>query len=682
MRPRFARNLSLSTKLFLSLGLLLALPLAILSVISFNQLRLVQDISLQGTSKALIDQELAHIEGLLQQEAKRLSVLFFRIRDETKIIASLAEAILTDPEKFHYRNGSQYQFEAQQPYIMPVPDGNSALFLHQYRPSLLPLIQATEALDLVWKPLALREPLMELAWLIHADGLSRTFPWRDFHQLVLPEWLISPDRPYFYLAGPQNNPEGKEIFTSLYDDDLSHKWMISCLSPVMVDGKHQATVAIDITIERLQRELSGMQGTAGTSSLLFSGSEIVAASANLPLALLGLDPEKPAFGQDLFASSQLQVVELAATMFQRETLIEFVELPGLRAYVGAAVIEPLRWRVMLIVPEHEIISPAHENAREVMSKTGGVRRNFISLILTSALAAGSIIFFVLVHQSYGLRTLLAGIKEFADGHLSHRIPVEPSELGQLGSALNAMAQSLSEKKQELTRIYGEVEQERKLSAVGRLAAGIAHEVNNPLATISTHTQLLLRREDIPAEAKSNLKKVMGEIKRIQGNMRNLLDLSRLQSPVRSEANPHVLIREITDLARHEAHAQGIELILSLSEHPGRILVDGSGFKQVLWNILGNAIQAQGKGGKVVVRTRFAATSSHFVMEVEDAGPGIPEELLPKVFDPFFTTKEVGQGTGLGLALAFRIVQAHGGKIEIENLLPRGCCFRVVLPRGV
>ena len=68
--------------------------------------------------------------------------------------------------------------------------------------------------------------------------------------------------------------------------------------------------------------------------------------------------------------------------------------------------------------------------------------------------------------------------------------------------------------------------------------------------------------------------------------------------------------------------------------------------------------------------------------MEDAGPGIPDDILPKVFDPFFTTKEVGQGTGLGLATAFRIVQAHGGKIEIENLVPRGCCFRVILPRGV
>ncbi|MHB8766667.1 MAG: sensor histidine kinase, partial [Deferrisomatales bacterium] len=103
---------------------------------------------------------------------------------------------------------------------------------------------------------------------------------------------------------------------------------------------------------------------------------------------------------------------------------------------------------------------------------------------------------------------------------------------------------------------------------------------------------------------------------------------------------------------------------------------------MLWNLLGNAVDAQGGAGSVRVRTRAEGADGGppaFVLEVEDQGPGIPEGVLAKVFEPFFTTKEVGQGTGLGLAVTYRIVQGHGGRVEVENLAPRGCRFRVVIP---
>jgi signal transduction histidine kinase len=142
------------------------------------------------------------------------------------------------------------------------------------------------------------------------------------------------------------------------------------------------------------------------------------------------------------------------------------------------------------------------------------------------------------------------------------------------------------------------------------------------------------------------------------------------------------VDEVVGLVRHDAAARGIEVRVEEDRSLGDFPVDRSGLKQVLWNLLTNARDAQGPGGLIAVRTRAGvAAGGSLVLEVEDQGPGIPEELLERVFEPFFTTKEVGVGTGLGLALAYAVVRSHGGRIEARNLEGGGCLFRVEIPRG-
>jgi signal transduction histidine kinase len=245
-----------------------------------------------------------------------------------------------------------------------------------------------------------------------------------------------------------------------------------------------------------------------------------------------------------------------------------------------------------------------------------------------------------------------------------------------------MAYNLQEKKRELQRAFAEMEQGRKLTAVGRLAAGVAHEVNNPLATISTYTQMVLRRSDIPEDVSENMKVVMGEIQRIQAQLRNLLDLSRLQSPVITEIDPNSIVKEIVDLVRYETTARGVKLSTTLYGDGRTIPADCSGFKQVVWNLLRNALDVQEKGGTISVRTCFNSDdgeASSFVIQVADEGPGISESNLAHIFEPFFTTKEVGEGTGLGLSIVYNIVKSHGGTIHVCNRTPQGCLFEVTFP---
>jgi signal transduction histidine kinase len=311
----------------------------------------------------------------------------------------------------------------------------------------------------------------------------------------------------------------------------------------------------------------------------------------------------------------------------------------------------------------------------------GLRRNFIPILVFSVLGAVVLTFAVFVYQSRGLRHLLVGLRRLGEENFKP-LAEGSGEFGRLARALNSTAESLQEKKAELVRVHAEVEQGRKLAAVGRLAAGVAHEVNNPLATISTYAQLLLRRTDLPPDAAGDLRTVMDEIRRIQEKLRNLLDLSRMEDPVRAPVDPSELLQEVVGLARHAAAAREIELHLELERHAPPALLDRSGMKQVIWNLLGNAIDCQGPGGEVVLRTRFEQRPGDgfaWVLEVEDRGPGVPQETREKIFEPFFTTKEVGQGTGLGLAVAYSIVRSHGGKIELEDALPTGALFRVLIP---
>lgn len=675
--PRRPRGTSLSTKLFGSFLLVSLLPIGVMTALSKRHLDRIQEVSAQGTREALTASEVARLQDRVSQEADRLAGFFARVQGEARTLRSFAEAIGTHPDRFTYRNGSRYRSGVQGGYGNPTDDGNSALSAPRFSPGLAPAIAATESLDLALRPLASREPRLALAWFISAQGFARAFPWRDFG--TMPRDRDYTTWPFYYLADARRDPSRREVFTDVYLDPLSGERMISCLAPVYVAGSHAGTVGIDITIQNLLREIREIRVSPHSGSLLTDGSALIASSEGHLTERLGLGPSAGPGPADLAASRLEPARELARRLRSTATGVEVLTLGGARVFAGYAPVEPPGWRIALLVPEEDVVGPARESAENVLAEARKIRSNFVHILVFSVLGVMGVAWFAFVYQSRGLRRLLAGIRAFGQGDLSRRLEEGTGEFGQLAGALNAMAEGLQEKERELRRVSLEMEQGRKLAAVGTLAAGIAHEVNNPLATISTYAQLLRRRSDVPADAARDLEVVLGEIRRIQAKLRNLLDLSRVQSPVRSELDPNTLVEEVIGLIRHEAEARGIHVGLDLAPSLPAVRMDRSGMKQVLWNLLGNAIDAQEGGGSITVRTRL--DGSALVWEVEDRGPGIPEPLLSRIFEPFFTTKQVGQGTGLGLALAYAVVRSHDGRIEVENLAEGGCRFRVVVPEG-
>lgn len=705
---KFWEKKRLIFKLFICVMVLFLIPVVVIVNLSFRHFSTIRDVSLQEVRAELVSSQVEFLKKHLAQRAEAISSEFSNIQDQLHLLSRFSQSVLEQPSHFLFRNGSRYLLDEDGDYANPIDDGNSSLYIPRrlpslnslvplmegsvrestdrpvpgYRPALDPLIAATESLDIILKPLVKSEPKVVLGWFIHKDMMTRTYPWRDFKRL--PRYPEITSWPFYYLSDPAHNPDRKEVYTPVYIDPLTQHSMISCLSPVFINDEHVATVAVDITVEALLQQVSQVRLGEHSSSLLLSSDEIIAASENLPLAALGLNPERPVYGQNLVFDEITAAGKKIVQPKSEKIGVEFLDTDGLRSFLGYAEVEPLGWRLFLLVPENELLGPVNQKAQAIFSESERIRGNFLHLVIFSILAMALVGYVVVAHQSRGLRTILRGIREFASGNLSHRVAEEGSEFGKLGLALNSMAENLDKQHKELEKAHTMVEQGRKLTAVGRLAAGVAHEVNNPLATISTYTQMMMRRSDVTGEVSDNLQKMMTEIERIQSKLRNLLDLSRLQKLVKTRVNPNRLAQDVVDLARHEALAQGVSLCLDLCANPPECRLDQSGFKQVLWNLLNNAIDSQSDGGEVRVQTKFVSAkdgSQNFVLLVEDDGPGICEEILPHIFDPFFTTKEVGKGTGLGLAVVNSIIEGHFGKIEVQNLNPKGCRFRVVLPVG-
>jgi signal transduction histidine kinase len=245
-------------------------------------------------------------------------------------------------------------------------------------------------------------------------------------------------------------------------------------------------------------------------------------------------------------------------------------------------------------------------------------------------------------------------------------------------------EALRQGMRKLEETQAQLVQSAKLAAVGELAAGVAHEINNPLTSIIGFTRLLL--DDLPAQhaMRGDLETIDREAARTRQIVRALLDFARTSDPVLAPADLNSLVEETVMLVCTRSVLAKISLEKDLAPLPP-VLLDENQIKQVLVNLLNNAVQAMPGGGHLRVATRLTereksgARRPMAAVYLSDSGIGILPENLDRIFDPFFTTKEVGQGTGLGLSVSYSIVEKHNGRIEVESAAGEGSKFVVLLP---
>ncbi len=220
-------------------------------------------------------------------------------------------------------------------------------------------------------------------------------------------------------------------------------------------------------------------------------------------------------------------------------------------------------------------------------------------------------------------------------------------------------------------------QQEKLMSIGRLSAGIAHEINNPLTTILTSAMLIQEDLDKKDPIYSELETISKEALRCRKIVQSLLDFARQTSPMKKHYDLNAIITESVFLTRKQAQFNDVTLKTELSQDLPNAFIDKDQIQQTLINLILNAVEATAPGGNVVLTSRYNPSNKMIVIKVTDTGCGIPKENLDKIFDPFFTTRE--NGTGLGLSITHSIIEQHGGSIDVDSVPGQGASFTIHLP---
>ncbi|MDY6980252.1 MAG: sensor histidine kinase [Pseudomonadota bacterium] len=329
-----------------------------------------------------------------------------------------------------------------------------------------------------------------------------------------------------------------------------------------------------------------------------------------------------------------------------------------------------QWLLVIEADPEVVYAPINNMRKSIWLLLGALL--FISL-LVAVWASGRLT--APVHQ------LAEIIRRFADGQREARIEVKPGrrdEIGQAGKAFNYLAESLDRTEKERETAVRAACQSERLAALGQLAAGIGHEINNPLMNIMSLASLV--EDSLPEDDKqgrNDLQLLKKEGERCARIVQGILNFARQSEPKFEEFDMAVLLNETLELLQHRIESEEIEL-QSLIETPLLMEGDARQLQQVLVNILLNAIQATPAKCRLHVTAR--SSQEHIDLEIIDEGEGIRGEDFSKIFDPFFTTKPEGQGTGLGLSVSYGIIKRHGGNITLENSKHAGVRVHIRLPK--
>ncbi len=337
----------------------------------------------------------------------------------------------------------------------------------------------------------------------------------------------------------------------------------------------------------------------------------------------------------------------------------------------------------------------HESSRQMLAYT----------IIAVVLISGITFLFVWRVVARPVRALTTGTERLSRGELGYQIETGSSdELGQLASSFNMMSLQLEKANQEITSwartleerveekgrelqsAHEQVLQVEKMASLGKMAAVVAHEVNNPLSGILTYSKLLkkwLEQLEMPESRRKEMRECLdvieSESRRCGEMVKNLLTFSRARPMNFEWANLNQVVERAAKLVAHKLELGNVQVQLELASDLPSVQCDPAQIEQVLLALIMNAHDAMPRGGNLWLLTRSLPQSQQIEIQVRDDGVGIPPEVLPKLFEPFFTTKESSKGVGLGLAIARTIVERHRGQIEVESELGKGTTFYIFLP---
>ncbi|MBI5544375.1 MAG: HAMP domain-containing protein [Deltaproteobacteria bacterium] len=434
-----------------------------------------------------------------------------------------------------------------------------------------------------------------------------------------------------------------------------------------------AIVAVELAFRAIQ-ERAALSSRSGVGELWLYDAAGLAVAAPTPEKL---GSQAPAEVVAAAASLQGGARSWRFILGQESVLASVARVPG-----------QLGWLALVVVPERTALASVARMRATVLGSIGVALALLLSLgfAFTRAL-------------SRSIEDLAHGARAFAKGDLKARIPAGGrDEMGDLARTFNSLGAELEsararletwnedlqrkveERTAELKQAQAQLLEANKLAAIGQLGAGVAHEINNPLAGILGNAQLLLLDRPAADRDVAILKKIEAQAKRAKEITANLLRFSQ-QRP-QADFKPvelNRLVRETLSLVETQICTEGIELALCLAEGLPPIQGDAGHLAQVLLNLVSNARAAMLKSATKRLTIGTGAELGRVLLEVSDSGKGIAEKDLARIFEPFFTTKDVWSNVGLGLSVSFRIIEEHGGRIEVTTEVGKGSAFKVTLP---
>jgi signal transduction histidine kinase/CheY-like chemotaxis protein len=331
-----------------------------------------------------------------------------------------------------------------------------------------------------------------------------------------------------------------------------------------------------------------------------------------------------------------------------------------------------------------LIFSSYEAPLQVLGYTQGI----ILLIGLLAIVSGVAVVWFLLHKMTGpLRELQVSAEAVGRGDFSRRVNIRAhDEFGKLGGAFNQMTQDIERSHTELQHTVNTLKttqaqlvQSEKLSAVGEFVAGVAHELNNPLAAVMGFSEML-KDADVDEDLRRHLDLIFKSALRCRKIVQSLLSFARRHQPERKPVAVNKLIDEVLEIVAYQLKTSNVEVVTQFAPRLPLVLADGHQIQQVVLNLINNArqaIEAHQASGRITIRTDMQETVIRIA--IQDNGPGISPENLTRIFDPFFTTKEVGKGTGLGLSLCYGLIREHGGNITVSSEPGKGATFTIELP---
>lgn len=484
-------------------------------------------------------------------------------------------------------------------------------------------------------------------------------------------------------ALPLSYGEGKSA-TEIIPADL--------LAQVGLD--EQAQITLIETLKATQEPFDPREGTAGLALISIypflddQGNEVGAVLAaylfNNDFTLVdrvkeiaGVDTVTVFFG-DLRVSTNVLTEDGERAVGTRvsEDVFDVVLEQG-QDYVGRAFVvndwfitryEPLRDHLGQVVGS--LYVGARESTFQKLVQAFSYRVAIIALV--SMVLAGIVAVPIARLITRPITALVEANRRLAQGDMTVRVqPYGSGELAELGHSFNKLAETLNSTQQELLH-------KERLASMGQLAAGVAHEINNPLGTILLFSDMLYKETSRDDPRSKDLKMIVDETNRCKNIVADLLNFSRQQEVLAQDIDVNALISSVIEVVEHQPIFESVNFVKHLAPDLPAIQADPAQLKQVFVNLFNNAAEAKGDGGTITLSTR-PIDGSFVEIKVSDTGCGIPEEDLGKLFTPFFTTKALGKGTGLGLSIVYGIIKMHKGQITAQSEVGQGTTFTITLP---